>query len=82
MTTQFDALKQHTVIVADTGDIESIKLYNPTDATTNPSLLLASAGDKKYAALFERAIAAAQKAGGDVLTGAMDRISVEFGQSQ
>ena len=44
MTSQFDQLAKHTVIVADTGDIEAIKKYRPTDATTNPSLLLASAG--------------------------------------
>ncbi|MDD7545058.1 MAG: transaldolase family protein, partial [Actinobacillus porcinus] len=42
MTTQLDALKQMTVVVADTGDIEAMKLYKPQDATTNPSLILSA----------------------------------------
>ena len=36
---QLEALKQMTVVVADTGDIEAIKQYQPQDATTNPSLI-------------------------------------------
>ena len=38
-----EALKQSTVVVADTGDIEAIRLHRPQDATTNPSLLLKAA---------------------------------------
>ena len=34
--TQLDQLKQHTVVVADTGDFEAMKAYKPQDATTNP----------------------------------------------
>ena len=37
---QLDALRQMTVVVADTGDIDAIKAYQPEDATTNPSLIL------------------------------------------
>ena len=37
---QLDELKKYTTVVADTGDIESIKKFAPQDATTNPSLLL------------------------------------------
>ena len=36
-------LKQHTIVVADTGDFESIRKYQPRDATTNPSLILKAA---------------------------------------
>ena len=39
---QLDALKQCTVIVADSGDIDSIIAYQPEDATTNPSLIYLS----------------------------------------
>ena len=39
-----DGLKQFTTVVADSGDIESIRHYQPEDATTNPSLLLKAAG--------------------------------------
>jgi transaldolase len=35
-----DQFKKQTIVVADTGDFESIKKYSPTDATTNPSLIL------------------------------------------
>jgi transaldolase len=34
--TQLDQLKQYTVVVADTGDFEAMKAYQPRDATTNP----------------------------------------------
>ena len=40
MATSLDQLKGMTVVVADTGDFNSIEKYKPTDATTNPSLLL------------------------------------------
>lgn len=45
---QLDQLRQMTTVVADTGDIESILSYRPTDTTTNPSLLLAAAKMPKY----------------------------------
>ncbi len=41
---QLDSIKQFTTVVADSGDIESIRHYHPEDATTNPSLLLKAAG--------------------------------------
>jgi hypothetical protein len=41
--TILEQLKQMSVLVADTGDIEAIKKYQPQDATTNPSLLLKAA---------------------------------------
>ena len=40
MTTRLDSLKTHSLVVADTGDLDAIKRYRPHDATTNPSLLL------------------------------------------
>lgn len=48
MTTVLDQLRQSTTIVADSGDFESLKAYKPTDATTNPSLILAAANMKQY----------------------------------
>lgn len=47
MTTHLESLKQHSIVVADTGDIESIARLRPQDATTNPSLLLKSAQDAR-----------------------------------
>lgn len=40
MANTLEQLKSYTTIVADTGDIEAIKRYQPEDATTNPSLIL------------------------------------------
>ncbi|WWP00473.1 MAG: transaldolase [Candidatus Dasytiphilus stammeri] len=45
---QLDALKKYTKIVADSGDIESIRLYHPVDVTTNPSLILKAAMMPEY----------------------------------
>lgn len=52
-----DALKDLSVIVADTGDIASIEKYQPTDATTNPSLIYKAAVMPEYHKLVEDAIA-------------------------
>ena len=38
-----EALRAVTVVVADTGDIQSIEQFKPQDATTNPSLITAAA---------------------------------------
>ena len=43
MTSQLESLREHSLVVADTGDIEAVARWKPQDATTNPSLLLASA---------------------------------------
>ena len=43
MANLLEQLKSMTTVVADTGDINSIKKFKPTDATTNPSLITAAA---------------------------------------
>jgi len=55
MTSKLEQLKQMTTVVADTGDIEAIKQWQPVDATTNPSLLLKAAGLSQYQALVVEA---------------------------
>ncbi|MEX5413125.1 transaldolase [Atlantibacter hermannii] len=54
---QLEQLKQHTVIVADSGDIDSITTYQPEDATTNPSLIYKAAQLPQYQKLVEDAVA-------------------------
>ena len=54
-------LKENTVVVADSGDLSSIFAYAPQDATTNPSLLLASAQLPQYKHLVDDAVTYAQK---------------------
>ena len=53
MTTQLESLRKHSLVVADSGDIEAVARWKPQDATTNPSLLLASAEDPRYRHLME-----------------------------
>ncbi|KAF9359302.1 Transaldolase [Mortierella sp. NVP85] len=82
MTSALDQIKEFTTVVADTGDFNSIAQYKPTDATTNPSLILAAAQDEKYAYLIDEAIAYAKEIGGtpaDKLENALDMLLVKFG---
>lgn len=53
---QLEQLKQHTVVVADTGDFAGMRRYAPRDATTNPSLILKAAAMPEYGWLVDRAI--------------------------
>lgn len=57
MQNQLDQLKSMTKVVADTGDIDAIRQYQPVDATTNPSLILKAAALPAYQMLFDEAIA-------------------------
>ncbi len=56
--------QDHTIVVADTGDFEAMKKYKPTDATTNPSLILQAAQIPQYAKLIDDACAYAKEKGG------------------
>ncbi|HLH11411.1 MAG TPA: transaldolase [Methylovirgula sp.] len=56
MPSKLDQLKKMTVVTADTGDIEAVEAYAPTDCTTNPSLILKAAGMEAYKGLLEEAI--------------------------
>ena len=81
MTTQLEQLKSMTTVVADTGDFEAIALYQPQDATTNPSLLLKAVQIEKYRPLAIEAVnwAKAQGATDDVATVAADKLAVLIG---
>ncbi|MFV0375887.1 MAG: transaldolase [Mangrovibacterium sp.] len=77
-----EQLKTMTIVVADTGDFESIKAFTPRDATTNPSLILAATGDAKYQHLIDQTIGYARQKGGskkEQLANCMDKLSVNFG---
>ena len=56
MANKLDQLKKMTTVVCDTGDIKSIKQYEPTDATTNPSLIYQAAQEEAYQYLIDDAI--------------------------
>jgi transaldolase len=74
--TQLDQLKQHTVVVADTGDFEAMKAYQPRDATTNPSLILQAASKAEYQPILDQAVTDGRSGG---VTAVMDRLVVAFG---
>jgi len=81
MASQLDALKQHSVIVADTGDIDSIARFRPQDATTNPSLIFKAAQDARYRPIIDEAITAAAGTPADTrLDEMIDRLFVGFGR--
>ncbi len=77
MATQLDQLKALTTVVADTGDFQSMKVFAPRDATTNPSLILKAAAMPEYAALLDKAIADSPKTAS--LDQIIDRLLVVFG---
>merc|ERR1712010_369502 len=78
-----DQLKKLTVIVADTGDVDSIEAFKPQDATTNPSLILAASKMEKYAHLFDDAVqyGLSKKSKDDptVVATICDKLAVNFG---
>lgn len=82
MTTQLDSLRSMTVVVADTGDIDAIKQYQPQDATTNPSLILSASALPQYAPLIDDAVAYAKAQSHDKaqqLIDAEDKLAVNIG---
>lgn len=85
MANLLDQLKEMTVVVADTGDINSIEKFRPRDATTNPSLITAAAEMDDYKEIVNDALRWARQEAGqgagdkDVVGLAIDRLSVEFG---
>jgi len=84
MANSLEQLKQTgTVVVSDSGDFETIGIYKPQDATTNPSLLLLAANKPAYSRLIDVAIAYGKQKGGTIqqqVDAATDRLLVEFGK--
>lgn len=76
---KLEQLKQRSLVVADTGDIEAIRRYHPEDATTNPSLLYKAAQLPQYEQHLKDAIAWAEQKGGDVIALASMKLAVAIG---
>ena len=78
MASKLDQLRMMTTVVADTGDMQAIRAFKPTDCTTNPTLILKAAQMPAYAHLLEEALHWAARTRADV--GAVtDRLAVNFG---
>lgn len=56
MSSLLQSLRLCTTVVADTGDLEAIRQYQPTDATTNPSLILKAAQSEAGRPLVEQVL--------------------------
>ncbi len=80
-----EQLKEYTVVVADTGDIQAIETFTPRDATTNPSLITAAAQMPQYQGIVDDTLKGARDSLGadasaaDVVSLAFDRLAVSFG---
>ena len=74
MCNYLETLREHTTIVADTGDFESIRKYTPRDATTNPSLILKAAQMEEYSELVNKVTYEAKN-----IDDALDKLAVFFG---
>jgi transaldolase len=82
MANKLEQLKKHSTVVSDTGDINAIKKYSPTDATTNPSLIFAAAQLPQYMYIVDEALKWGKSRGITLekqLWIAMDKLTVDFG---
>jgi transaldolase len=76
------SLASHSIIVADTGDLDAVERLRPTDCTTNPSLVLKAFDLPRHASTVEDAIARGRRSGGGIAERAAavaDRLAVAFG---
>ena len=79
---QLIQLKAFTTVVADTGDFESMRAYEPQDATTNPTLILKAVQKDAYAPLLEKAVSDVMQEhprDADVVPKVIDHLLVLFG---
>jgi transaldolase len=80
---KLEQLRKMTTVVADTGDIESIQQYMPTDATTNPSLLYKAAQMPQYQHLVQESIEFGKSHAREPeqqIQLTLDKIAVNFGK--
>ena len=71
-----ERLRQHTTVVADTGDFLAMRAYAPRDATTNPTLIVKAVARPEYARLIDETVRAAP---GEAIDQQVDRLLVRFG---
>jgi len=85
MPNLLDQLKSMTTVVSDTGDINAIKKYKPTDATTNPSLIAAAAQMPEYQSIVDDVLKTARDKNPnaddkEVAAAAFKSLAVAFGR--
>lgn len=77
MISQLQSLRRHTIVVADTGDVEAIRSLQPTDATTNPSLILKAVQNEAYQPLLAQVVRDGRNKRTPEL---LDRLLIAFGR--
>ena len=86
MKSILEQLSSMTIVVADTGDLDAIKKFQPRDATTNPSLILAAAKNPDYVKLIDEALKSSMESlpsgfsESELIKEAIDQVSVFFGK--
>ncbi|NVK23875.1 MAG: transaldolase [Gammaproteobacteria bacterium] len=83
MASVLQQLREVTTVVADTGEIDAIKKFEPVDATTNPSLLLKAAQIPEYEAYIDESVAWAKEQSSDKaqqIEDASDKLAVLIGK--
>jgi transaldolase len=86
MATLLEQLRSMTKVVADTGDINSIEQFKPTDSTTNPSLIAAAAQMPAYQPIVDGVLQQARAEAGPSATDqavaalAFKSLAVAFGR--
>jgi transaldolase len=81
-----EQLRNFTVVVADTGDIEAMEKFRPQDATTNPSLITAAAQMPQYQPIVDGVLKDARNELGESATDqavanlAFQRLAIAFGK--
>ncbi len=74
---QLAQLKQYTTVVADTGDFHAMEVFQPHDATTNPSLILKAVQKPEYRPLLEETV---RTHAGQEVGAIIDELLVAFGR--
>lgn len=77
MSNQLESLRQFTTVVADTGDFKAMRIHRPTDATTNPSLILKAVQKEENRHLLDKVVADNSQGSSSDL---VDHLLVAFGQ--
>ncbi|NWB88110.1 transaldolase [Pseudomonas gingeri] len=83
MSNLLEQLRQHSVVVADTGDLDAIRRFVPQDATTNPSLIFKAVQSGQYDLLVGEILGEVRGQGisGDAaIDEACDRLVVAMGK--
>lgn len=80
MASTLEQLRNYSIIVADSGDFEAVKKYQPKESTTNPSLLLQAAQQDRYKGIIDSVLKKCKDeyTGGDLTQQTVDELYVTF----